>query len=204
MIPKKLLFKLFFALFALMAIKEYIVLKRPAPAPLPPPTSMHLLWPLEGGKENAVINLGYGEDWVKSCDGTPKIHTGLDIKAKIGANVLAAQAGEVRVIYVVKDKYGKYAGKGIVIEHGGGDFTTVYMHIEPLFRENDHVEKGQVIATIADISGAHLHFGIRKAKYGEYATRGALPRIKTNDNNFCRDDPVFPDKFIDPLVLKYD
>jgi hypothetical protein len=48
----------------------------------------------------------------------------------------------------------------IVIGHGAqfDEYTTVYMHVEPVVIMGQAIdEKGQIIATVSNISGYHLH-----------------------------------------------
>jgi len=88
-------------------------------------------------------------------------HEGIDIRARIGAPVGAAQAG--RVIYT-GDGISGY-GKLVVIRHALG-FATVYAHISKiLVRSGQEVKQGQLIALSGNTgrsSGPHLHFEVRK------------------------------------------
>lgn len=201
----KKVFYLGFILLCLMIARSYFRFNDSSPI-LPPPSSPYLKWPLEKGKEESHINSGFGDDWIKVCGCDLKKHVGIDIDAKVGEVVIAAKEGKVKIIYIAEDKDGGYAGRGIVIEHGdeGFEYTTVYIHVEPVVKEGQTVKKGQVIAAVSDILGRHLHFGIRKAIYDDFSTRGALPQRNTDDDKFCKGDPVFPGHFIDPFPLKYD
>ena len=100
-------------------------------------------------------------------------------------------------------------GKGIVIEHSG--FTTIYMHVNPVVNVGAYVNKGQKIGTIGSIEGdIHLHFGVRSGIYSDISKRGALPQKHGDsdhqDGRFtgCKSDPLFPEKFVDPMKLKYE
>jgi len=199
----KFFFKLCFLLLGLMILKEFLLFKNKNPSPqLPPLSSPYLKWPLEKGKNDSQINSGFEDDWISDCGFVPKKHVGIDIDAKVGDNVLAAKTGSVIKIFQVETPDGKDWGDGIVIGHG--EYTTVYMHVDPLVKEGQPVGKGQIIARISNIRGYHLHFGIRKLKYDKFSKRGALPLKKTNDNDYCRYDPIFPGNFIDPFALRYD
>lgn len=202
----KLFFKLCFLLFALMLIKECLLLKNknltPQMPQLPPPSSPYLKWPLEKGKHESHINSGFGTNWIVNCGCESKKHVGIDIAANVGDNVLAAKTGNVIKIFQVETPDGKDWGDGIVIGHG--EYTTVYMHVDPVVKEGQPVGKGDIIARVSNIYGYHLHFGIRKLKYDKFSKRGALPLKNTNDNDYCKNDPVFPGNFIDPFPLKYD
>jgi murein DD-endopeptidase MepM/ murein hydrolase activator NlpD len=197
----KKVFYLGFILFCLMILR-YLFLFNDFSPKFPPPSSPYLKWPLKKEKKKEDINLCFGDDWVKNCGCYPKKHTGIDIKANPGDEVMAAKEGKILVIFPVKAADGGGGGNGIVIGHG--EFTTVYIHVVPLINVGQYVEKGQIIAKIAKIKSYHLHFGIRLAKYDKYSTRGALPQKNTPDDKYCKGDPVFPDHFIDPFKLKYD
>jgi hypothetical protein len=167
-----------------------------------------LNWPLKGEIEDRRILLGFGDFWTWSyCGELPKKHTGVDLKANVGEDVYAAYDGVVKKVYTLSSKH-KW-GKGVVIEHSG--FTTTYMHVNPVVNEDAHVNKGQKIAIIGSIDvDNHLHFGVRNSAYSDVSKRGALPQ-KHGDSDYdkeghftgCKKDPLFPDKFIDPMKLKY-
>ena len=90
-------------------------------------------------------------------------HEGLDFTAAAGTEVLAAESGVIESIY----KEDILLGTEIVIDHGNG-LKTVYRFVTEAegLKVGDEVEKGEVIATIAEANGneykdgAHLHFEI--------------------------------------------
>ena len=92
-------------------------------------------------------------------------HSGLDFAAEVGASVCAVEAGTVERIY--KDDL--LLGTEIVIDHGDG-LKSVYRFVTEVegLKAGDQVQKGQVIATVAEANGneykdgAHLHFEIIK------------------------------------------
>ncbi|MBE9592070.1 MAG: M23 family metallopeptidase, partial [Proteobacteria bacterium] len=137
----------------------------------------------------------------------PKRHTGVDLKASVGEDVYAAYDGVVKAVYALSSKHNW--GKGVVIEHS--EFTTTYMHVNPVVNVGAHVNNGQKIAIIVNIDGdEHLHFGVRSGTYSAISKRGALPQ-KHGDSNYqegrftgCKSDPLFPEKFVDPMKLKYE
>lgn len=103
-------------------------------------------WPVEGGGE---ITPGRGfSEW----------HTGIDIAADLGTNILAADSGVVWF-----SGRGGSQGNYIIIYHGS--YWTLYLHNEVnLVNKGDQVEKGEVIAKLGSTgrsSGPHLHFEIR-------------------------------------------
>jgi len=113
-----------------------------------------LSWPLRG-----PITSGFGSRNNPLSKGK-KFHCGLDIGAEEGASVKAAGDGKV-IFSGWKDVYGNM----IVIEHEN-NYLTVYAHNSINFvGENEIVKRGEVIAASGKtgaVTGAHLHFEIRK------------------------------------------
>ncbi len=93
-------------------------------------------------------------------------HTGLDFSAEAGTDVLAVASGTVESIY--KDDL--LLGTEIVIDHGDG-LKSLYRFVNEVegLSVGDSVEKGEVIATVAEANGneykdgAHLHFEITES-----------------------------------------
>ena len=92
--------------------------------------------------------------------GVWKYHSGMDIAASTGADIVAAQSGTV----IMAQVYGGY-GNCVVIDHGGG-ITTLYGHASQiLVSVGQEVSKGEKIAVVGSTgisSGPHLHFEVRK------------------------------------------
>ncbi len=93
--------------------------------------------------------------------GVRDFHTGIDIGASTGSNIVAAESGTVILAnYGWNGGYGNY----IIINHGNG-ITTRYAHASQLFvSAGQTVSKGQVIAavgTTGNSTGPHLHFEVR-------------------------------------------
>lgn len=90
---------------------------------------------------------------------TKKFHSGIDIGAPYGVDILAAADGTV----TLATTNGGY-GKCIVINHGSG-ITTLYGHNSTLLVSvGNKVTKGQVIAKAGSTgvsTGPHLHFEVR-------------------------------------------
>lgn len=89
---------------------------------------------------------------------TKKFHSGVDLAAPGGTNILAAADGMVKM----SGWNGGY-GNCVVIDHGGG-ISTLYGHASRnLVVKGQKVTKGQVIAkvgTTGNSTGNHLHFEV--------------------------------------------
>jgi len=113
-----------------------------------------LAWPLRG-RITSVFGYRRHPLW-----GGRDFHTGLDIAARHGTPIKAADAGEI-ILAGWWDGY----GKAIVIDHGART-TTVYGHMSRLYKKvGDVVAKGQVIGLVGSTgysTGPHLHFEVRK------------------------------------------
>lgn len=110
-------------------------------------------WPVPSGRG---VSSGYG---TRTLFGRKEFHTGLDIPASYGQNVLAAEAGTV--IYA---SWMNGFGNTIMIDHGGG-VTTLYGHNSSLtVKKGQTVTRGQVVAKIGSTgfsTGNHCHFEVR-------------------------------------------
>lgn len=91
--------------------------------------------------------------------GVYKQHTGIDIGAAYGTDVLAAAEGTVII-----SGWNKAWGNYIVINHGSG-LTTLYAHNSSLIvKKGQQVSRGQVIAKVGSTgysTGAHIHFEVQ-------------------------------------------
>ena len=107
----------------------------------------------------SVDELKYNEtlgDW--------RTHSGVDIAAEAGTQVLAACSGTVT--QVIDDDL---MGTSVTIAHDGG-YETVYSNLQsvPAVSEGQHVSAGEVIGAVGCTSiaefaiPAHLHFGVTK------------------------------------------
>jgi len=103
-------------------------------------------------------NSGYGYR-SSPISGRSEFHTGLDLKATLNTDIVAAASGTV----IYAGNRGGY-GKCVIIDHGGG-YSTLYAHNNAiLVSVGQSVQKGQVISkagTTGYSTGVHLHFEIR-------------------------------------------
>jgi murein DD-endopeptidase MepM/ murein hydrolase activator NlpD len=95
-------------------------------------------------------------------NGTPRApHTGTDLSAPAGTDVVAANHGRV---VLVGNFF--FAGGSVVLDHGGGLFT-MYFHLSEFkVEEGSMVRKGEVVGlsgATGRVTGAHLHWGARLA-----------------------------------------
>lgn len=97
---------------------------------------------------------------VHPITGKKHTHSGLDIGAPSGTDIVAAAAGQV----VLAQWYGGF-GNTVIIEHEEG-LRTLYAHIRNggiKVKVGDYVDKGDKIAEIGSTgnsTGPHLHFGV--------------------------------------------
>jgi murein DD-endopeptidase MepM/ murein hydrolase activator NlpD len=88
-----------------------------------------------------------------------EFHTGIDIAAKSGTAVLAANSGTI-----IKAAWNNSYGNMVMVDHGGG-IVTLYAHNSALLvKTGDVVSKGQSIAKAGSTgmsTGPHVHFEVR-------------------------------------------
>lgn len=91
--------------------------------------------------------------------GGSEFHTGVDLKATMGCDVVAAESGKV-IFSAINGGYGKC----VIIDHGNG-MSTLYAHNSKLVVSvGQTVQRGQVIAkagTTGYSTGVHVHFEVR-------------------------------------------
>lgn len=113
------------------------------------------------------ILAGFG-DWLGS-EGYPRSspHRGLDIKGRVGADVLAAAGGRVTVARDNRD----LCGLIVVVDHEPSVYRTVYCHFSEIaVRPGDRVERGQRIGAVGT-SGQralpgfeHVHLELQRGR----------------------------------------
>lgn len=118
-------------------------------------TGGQLNWPVPG---RSNISSGYGYR-SKPIGKGREFHTGIDIPAPYGSNIVAAEAGTV-----ITARYVNGYGYTVIINHGGG-LSTLYGHNSKLVvSQGQTVTRGQVIAkagSTGNSTGNHCHFEVR-------------------------------------------
>lgn len=113
--------------------------------------SGEFLWPVPASNS---ISSGFGHRWGRT-------HEGIDISARIGSHIVAADEG---IVVYSGSEIGGY-GNITVIAHKNG-FFSVYAHAKINFtHQGQRVYRGQVIAQVGmtgRTTGPHLHFEVRK------------------------------------------
>lgn len=108
-----------------------------------------LLWPVRGGTLTSHFGTRNGKN-----------HHGIDIGARRGTPIRAAEGGTVKFSGWGPTGYGKM----IIIKHPG-KLTTVYAHnSRNLVKEGSKVKRGQMIGRVGKTgraSGPHVHFEVR-------------------------------------------
>lgn len=117
-------------------------------------------WPVAGTGPNSITSpYGYRVHPVYNIE---RFHTGLDIGAPRGTEILAAESGVVVESGVRGSLYSGY-GRTVIIDHGEG-YSTLYAHTsENLVSEGQEVSRGQPIARVGETgtaTGPHLHFEV--------------------------------------------
>ena len=139
-----------------------------------------LLWPVDSNYRTISSKYGWRILW-----GEKDFHLGVDIPAKYGSNIYAANNGKV-----LKALYNSSYGYYILIDHGGNK-ATLYAHCSKLLvKAGDKVERGQVIAKIGSTgnsSGYHLHFEVR---INGSTTNPLVKNMLVINNNGKMVDPV--------------
>ncbi|MCL2171457.1 MAG: peptidoglycan DD-metalloendopeptidase family protein [Defluviitaleaceae bacterium] len=126
-------------------------------AQLPPlQAGVRMGWPVQGFRQ---VNSHYGNR-ISPIRGGWEFHTGVDLRAPHGTNILAAEAG-----IVTFSGWSPGWGLRIDITHYDG-LVTMYTHNSAnLVSLGDYVSRGQVIAragSTGDATGPHLHFEVRR------------------------------------------
>ena len=140
-----------------------------------------LAWPVPG---YTVISSNYGMR-THPITGVYKLHTGVDIRAPLGATFIVANDG-----IVTKASYNGAYGNMVIIDHGGG-VSTLYAHgSEILVQVGQTVKRGEPVLKVGSTgysTGPHAHFEVRLngvvTNPMPYITNGLVPETQNKDNN---------------------
>lgn len=118
--------------------------------------SGRMAWPVPG---RSTISSGYGNRR-SPISGGSEFHTGIDIPAPNGTNVIAADRGTV-----IFSGWMNGYGNTVIIDHGDAISTLYAHHSRNLVSVGQVVARGQVIAEVGSTgfsTGPHLHFEVRR------------------------------------------
>lgn len=127
------------------------------------------IWPLD---KQYPVTTCYGFSR-RDSSGNPRLHSGLDIGAPRGTDIVAADGGTVTFVGVSSG-----FGNTVVIKHKNG-FSTLYAHQKDgsmVVQKGDKVDRGQKIGQVNNTGvsyGDHLHFNIQKNDQPAYARDGS-------------------------------
>jgi len=86
-------------------------------------------------------------------------HTGIDLRAKMGEEILCSNTG---IVVYVDELY--FSGKSVVVDHGSGLYT-MYFHLSRInVKEGQRIAGGEVLGLVGASgrsTGPHLHWGVR-------------------------------------------
>ncbi len=142
--PKKLLDKIYKDYKLVQSIYKKQTLK--------PYFSKSFILPLDSKITSRFGNARVFNETLKSY------HSGVDFRASVGTPIRASNDG---IVVLVKEMY--YTGKSIIIDHGGGIFSS-YSHLNRAnVKVGDFIKRGEIIAhsgVSGRITGPHLHYTI--------------------------------------------
>jgi murein DD-endopeptidase MepM/ murein hydrolase activator NlpD len=122
-------------------------------------TKYRFIWP----EPTAQVSQGFGPStfWFEPpYGGYAHFHTGMDLVAPFGSQVLAADDGIVALVGSSSSGYGNY----VVVAHSGG-LDTLYGHLATtLVKVGQQVTQGQPVGlegSTGNSTGAHVHFELR-------------------------------------------
>lgn len=122
--------------------------------------NVRFLLPVNG----KIINEYSGTKPVKSkTTGDWQVHSGIDIKAPMGSDVLCPADGTV-----ILCENNKLTGQTVAIEHGGGFVSTLYNMQDIRVDNGQKLKEGDVIGTVGNSAlkesaeDPHVHFELKK------------------------------------------
>ncbi|MEO8106019.1 MAG: peptidoglycan DD-metalloendopeptidase family protein, partial [Actinomycetes bacterium] len=138
-----------------------------------------LIWPLPGA------SAGGGVGWrTHPVYGYRSCHTGVDISASSGTEIIAARGG---IVIWTKSELGGPYGNNTLVDHGNG-LATFYAHQSGFAVEaGQRVKKGQVIGYVGSTgysTGSHLHFEVH-INGVPHDPMGWFGGTKTPQSEFC-------------------
>lgn len=138
-----------------------------------------LIWPLPGA------SAGGGVGWrTHPVYGYRSCHTGVDISASSGTEIIAARTG---VVIWTKSELGGPFGNNTLIDHGNG-LATFYAHQSGFaVQPGQKIKKGQVIGYVGSTgysTGSHLHFEVH-INGVPHDPMGWFGGSKTPQSQFC-------------------
>ncbi|MCP4448132.1 MAG: peptidoglycan DD-metalloendopeptidase family protein [Myxococcales bacterium] len=109
---------------------------------------------------SARVSSDFGKR-IHPVTGAKSFHEGIDLAAAKGTDVAVSGSGVV----VRAGKAGSY-GNIVVVDHGGG-LETRYAHLDSMSVDvGQQVAAGEIVGKVGDsgrVTGAHLHFEVRRA-----------------------------------------
>ncbi|MFM7676249.1 MAG: M23 family metallopeptidase [Synechococcus sp.] len=124
----------------------------------------------------------WGWRWSESR-GAWRMHTGLDLIAPEGTEVLAVQAGRVLRVAEISGY-----GLTVLLDHGGG-WSSLYAHLlRASVSPGEELEAGQPLGLVGqsgNASTAHLHLELRQRQAGGLVAVDPTPRLPApQDSDF--------------------
>jgi murein DD-endopeptidase MepM/ murein hydrolase activator NlpD len=139
-----------------------------------------LIWPMPGYSAGSG-----GVGWrTHPVYGYRSCHTGIDISAPTGTEIIAARGG---VVIWTKSELGGPFGNNTLVDHGNG-LATFYAHQSGFaVSPGERVKKGEVIGYVGSTgysSGSHLHFEVH-INGVPHDPMGWFGGSKTPQSEFC-------------------
>lgn len=110
--------------------------------------------------------IGYSQNWPE-LGGVEFLHAGVDVSGSLGEPIYAWKEGKVAYVGPLWLQ-GNGVGRGdqvVVLDHGGGEYSTYSHNQETLVKVGEVVEAGREIAEMGSEGyslGPHLHFEVRE------------------------------------------